>query len=282
MTKVYYTIAQSGLDDIIEVFKKYIENKDDSVVLIDASDKKCYMYDTNNNILLWTDIDITYKEHNTENDQQQESNDDSAGDDLLGDLLDDTMTSDRITNEKFKNKKFIISKMFDTFAEIVKSLKPTSDILVIEDSKSYKYSYQYNNYLINYDEIKIMHINEYLNLISDFLDKINSENSEVLDEKTIEDYQNIRKALNKSEVISLNIKNDKIHSITGIVTIYLDEDNTTSTDVDSIIEINPPKNGKSLKLKLIRVKDIYIVEYVTDDNLTIYEIPRITTSDDII
>ena len=126
-----------------------------------------------------------------------------------------------------------------------------------------------------------MHINEYLNLLSDFLDKISDENSEVLDEKVIEDYQNIRKALSKSEVVMLNIKDNKIHSLSGVVTIYLSED-TNDIEADNIIEINPPKNGKTLKLKLIKVNDAYIVEYTTDDNLTIYEIPRVTTSDDII
>ena len=60
--KVYYTIAEKGLDNIIDAFKKYIVNKDDTIILIDANDKKCYMYDTSNNMLLWTNIDITYRE----------------------------------------------------------------------------------------------------------------------------------------------------------------------------------------------------------------------------
>ena len=290
-----FVIEKQEIEKLKEIFNtikisdEYITNIRDGKCIIQLQDNEVLI--DISNIKLFIE-ELQDKNNGGENEKVDNNDNDDLDLDSFDALLNDAeldMTS------KYPE---IITTNFNSIIDILKSVTPTSDILVLETNSEYIYEFKISSgrrdFVIKYTDFKTSIIDEYRSIIEEFENRI-KDLGEKLDTITIDNFSDIQKLIKKSDQgIYLVIDNEegKIVKLIGNVTVMLSEDEKYN-DIDDNdlypLEIALPKylNTKVLTIELYTVKnedneDVYIIKYIPEDeklseynvDLHIYERPK--------
>jgi len=290
-----FVIEKQEIEKLKEIFNT-IKISDEYITNI--RDGKCIIQLQNNEVLIdISNIKLFIEELQDKNDGGENEKVDNNNNDELDLDSFDALLSDAELDMTSKYPE-IITTNFNSIIDILKSVTPTSDILVLETNSEYIYEFKISSgrrdFVIKYTDFKTSIIDEYRSTIEEFENRI-KDLGEKLDTITIDNFSDIQKLIKKSDQgIYLVIDNEegKIVKLIGNVTVMLSEDEKYN-DIDDNnlypLEIALPKylNTKVLTIELYTVKnedneDVYIIKYIPEDeklseynvDLHIYERPK--------